>query len=380
MIRSNTINEQDVLQALEKQANVYLLNAPDTYANQELFLKEVLQIAQEKEIDAFVSLQYYAVISLLCKTIQKKYIIWVCRAYDPGIYSYTIISAYNYLFLPDYHRYLEFQDVLKGQVFYLPLAANAERILNQVKEEEKTYDLCMVQDIKEISELGNHPLDLQNNLKDATKGYLEGCMSCQYQRVGLPSVAEHLPRYVKEDLFEKFPINIPGDSVESLEHKYDYQYFNPWITMLERKIYFNALAKKLNFENCRLYSDGKAQVNERVECFQKPNYLTELPNIVKQNKINFVIANRNWKAGIPQIAWDIMAGGNFMLGNYMQDAISLFSEQRPMMYDNSIDMLSKAIYYLKHDEERDKICNTLQEEIICKHTYDRRIACILDKL
>ena len=61
-----------------------------------------------------------------------------------------------------------------------------------------------------------HPLAVESPLKDATKGYLEGCIACQHQLSGLPSMAENLPPYVREDLEKYFVPEISADSVETL--------------------------------------------------------------------------------------------------------------------------------------------------------------------
>jgi spore maturation protein CgeB len=113
---------------------------------------------------------------------------------------------------------------------------------------------------------------------------------------------------------------------------------------------------------------------------ERPDYYTELPLIAKRSKINLVITNRNWASAIPQISWDIMAAGGFLISNIQNDFYEIFKNTVPVMYKYRRDLENKGKYYMKNENERERIAKELSEEVRDKHTYEKRINEILGKI
>lgn len=348
------------------------------------YARKLLSIIEEHSIDAVLSLRYFPVVSITCNAMNVKYVSWICSSYEPTLYSYTLLNNCNYIFLADYILYQEFANGNFEHVFYLPLAVNAERIkkilLTEEKEQEYSTDILMMQDIFTRTELPFNPLSPGSPLKDATKGYLEGCIACQHQLSGLPSMAEHLPLYVREDMEQHFVPEISSDSIEAKAHYYDYRYFNSLITYADRDVHLSTWAKNNYVKKVELYGRGKEYRGEKIYCHKQADYLTELPLIIRKSKINFVVTHRNWKSGIPQISWDIMAAGGFLLSNVQEDFLRLFINCLPVLYRDERDMLSKGIYYLHHEKERQELSESLSEEVCQKHTYKHRLKDIFSNI
>jgi spore maturation protein CgeB len=223
-------------------------------------------------------------------------------------------------------------------------------------------------------------LSVNSPLKDATKGYLDGCLACQYQLSGLPSMAGNLPSYVNDDLIRHFPPQISGDSIENPAHYYDYNYFNPMITYSQRDIHFHNTAVCAEFKNVNLYNGYSDYTTDIAAVHERADYLTQVPLIARKSKINLVITNRNWKSAIPQISWDIMASGGFLISNIQMDYFELFHNTIPVMYENEIDLRDKCKKFIKQDDDREKIANELAQEVRSCHNYEKRIGEIMDKV
>jgi spore maturation protein CgeB len=332
-----------------------------------------------KEIEAFspdvvLSLKYFPTVSIVCKAAGVNYGAWICSSYDPGIYSCTMLEECNYVFFADYSLYQEFAEGGFPHVYYLPLGADTGKIRStEEKAGEYTADLTMMQDIYPRKETGYHPLSADSPLKDATRGYLEGCIACQHQICGLPSMAEHLPGYVWEDLTANFVPETGVDSIEAAAHYYDYRYFNDLITYADRDIHLHTMAKNEHFTRVVLYDHCESYTSEEVECRKWRDMHSQLPVIAADSRINLVITHRNWKSAVPQISWDIMAAGGFLLSNIQGDFFRLFPDKLPILYEDERDMLSKGIYYLHHDEERESLACELAEEVRAKHTCLHRL-------
>lgn len=377
-IHTNVVSDGDVADTLRgMDCHLKEINAPfDDRAKEQEWASLLVTAIEEHGAEAVMSLRYFPVASVVCSVMKIKYICWVCSSYDRGVYSSTLLNECNHIFLADYALYQEFTAGDFPHLDYLPLAANAERIegvLTEAGELDETTDLTMLQDIFSRDAVGYHPLSPDSILTDASKGYLEGCIACQHQLSGLPSMAEHLPSYLLDELKEKFPPELGNDSVETAAHYYDYRYFNPLITWADRDIHLNTIAKNKYFQTVELYNGCKAYTSERIKCYDRVDYMSQLPLVVRRSKINFVATHRNLRSGIPQIAWDIMAAGGFLLTNFQEDYLRLFPECPPVMYTDERQMLSKNIYYLHHDSERRELAGMLKELVVNNHTHMHRL-------
>lgn len=382
-LHTSVLSDKDVTDTLKKMdCNLEEFSAPSGEAEQdEEYVTKLLACMEEHHTDVVMSLRYFSIVSIVCNAMKVRYLSWVCTSYEPGLYSCTMLNACNYIFLADYVLYQEFASNDFPHIFYLPLGANVDRIKRIVersgKEGEYQADVTMLQDIIPRESMPNNPLSTESPLKDATKGYLEGCIACQHQLSGLPSMAEHLPPYVWEDLTSNFVPEIGSDSIETAAHYYDYRYFNSLITYADRDIHLNTVAKNEYFKVVDLYHGYRTYQSDKVRCHERADYLTEVPSIVRQSKINLVITHRNWKSGIPQISWDIMAAGGFLLSNVQEDFLRLFPERMPVLYTEERELLSKAIYFLNHEKERCDLAANLSEIVVQKHTLKHRMETIL---
>ena len=78
--------------------------------------------------------------------------------------------------------------------------------------------------------------------------------------------------------------------------------------------------------------------------------------------------------GIPLRAFDIMGCGGFLLTNYQADFNDYFIPDEDYVYfDSKNDLIEKAGYYLRHDEERNKIAKSGYEKVKEYHNYDIRV-------
>jgi spore maturation protein CgeB len=336
--------------------------------------------------DLVFSLRYFSAVSVICDTAKVKYAAWVCRSYEPDIYSCTLLNECNYIFFADKSLAEEFADGGFKHIYFLPLGVNRERILSVTGsiggDFEYDSDLTMMQDINFRSNVKDNPLSKDSPLSNATKGYLEGCLACQHQISGLPSMAGNLPDYAQVDLAQNFPAKISGDSIETSAHYYDYNYFNRLITYSQRDIHFHYLVScgKFAVNRTHLYNGCDEYTATAFKVHSRADYAVQVPAIARKSKINVVITHRNWKSAIPQMSWDIMASGGFLINNIQSDFFEIFKCTLPVLYEDRVDLRKKGMYYLENDSERESIARGLSEEVLEKHTYENRINELLEKI
>lgn len=371
-LHTDVASDRDVPEVLGKMdCGLACMEAPRDGEGEEGYAERLLHAIEESRAELVFSLKYFPIVSIACEAVAVKYAAWIVSDYDPGVYSCTLLNPCNYVFMADYALYREFQGGGFPHLFFLPMGAYVEWVDRVAAGAGREYqaDLLLPCEIQPRESLGMHPLSPGSPLKDATKGYLEGCIACQHQLSGLHSMAESLPPYVWEDLAAHFAgifcRAVGADSVETPTHYYDSCFFNPLITFADREIHLGAVAKNPHFR--QVWQDNSW---DREEMLRR----------AVGSRINLVIAHRNWRSAVPQIAWDIMAAGGFLLGSWQEDYLRLFPDHPPILYGEEVDMLGKAIYYLHHEQEREKLAGELAQEVRAKHTCRGRLEELLGKI
>lgn len=97
-----------------------------------------------------------------------------------------------------------------------------------------------------------------------------------------------------------------------------------------------------------------------------------------RSKICFNIAMTD---DINMRVYEIMGSKSFLLTNWVPGIEGLFEDGKHLvLYRSEEEMIEKAKYYLAHDDEREKIAQAGYEEVMAKHTIDRRVDRILEEV
>ena len=91
------------------------------------------------------------------------------------------------------------------------------------------------------------------------------------------------------------------------------------------------------------------------------------------SKINLNITLRSIVNGIPLRCFEIIGAGGFLLTNYQGDFASFFEAGVDYVYYDGIkELLDKADYFLKNEDERKQIAAAGLAKIKEAHTYRHR--------
>lgn len=78
--------------------------------------------------------------------------------------------------------------------------------------------------------------------------------------------------------------------------------------------------------------------------------------------------------------FEAMATGSFLLTNWIPTIEELFEDGKHLaLYRSEEEMIDKAKYYIKHDEERENIAKAGYEEVMSKHTIQARVNRIIEE-
>jgi spore maturation protein CgeB len=76
--------------------------------------------------------------------------------------------------------------------------------------------------------------------------------------------------------------------------------------------------------------------------------------------------------------FEAMSCGVFLISDAQKDVLSLFESGKHLIHFNSPrDLIEKIEYYLTHHEQREKIAQAGQQEVLAQHTYKDRINSLL---
>lgn len=342
---------------------------------------EKIEAGIVKEIRSFstdfvFSFNYFPVISLACKQADVRYVSWVYDSPFVLLYSYTVLYPGNYIFLFDKEQYLEFHQSGISTIYYLPLAANTDRLSSMT--DTATYNSSKWKNQTDIAFVGSLYTEKHRfyerleGIQPYTRGYLEGIMAAQKQVHGCNFIQELLSKDIIDDLMRVMPMQPDPSSVESLEFLYAQYVINRQITATERTELLSAIGEYFSYD---LYTPDEQLKLPGCINHGSVDYYDMAPYIFKNTKINLNFSLRSIKSGIPLRAFDIMGAGGFLLTNYQADFSDCYVPGEDFIYyENTDDLLNKINYYLSHEEERAAIARSGFARTAAHHTYKHRIA------
>lgn len=107
------------------------------------------------------------------------------------------------------------------------------------------------------------------------------------------------------------------------------------------------------------------------------------PNYIKEMQASKICFNLSMSYDINAKYFEILSAGSFMLTNYNEHFHKFLDYNKyieKMFYYSEDDLGEKIEYYLKNEEEREKIAKEVYSFIYENHTYDNRAKLILEKI
>lgn len=338
-------------------------------------IDELYQAIQKGNYDFAFSMNYFPMISEACQKAGIPYLSWIYdNPYMKG-YSINIINSCNYIFTFDSAMYEELVAQGVQTVYYAPMAANPDRIL-QLVANGNAYQ----HDISFVGALYNEDHNFYDEfVENATKankeyyiGYVDALIQSQLSLYGT-DILTNIPKEIVDANFASVnewtetnsyfttPERIFADNVLCRK-----------ITALERQ---TLLAQLSETHRVDLYTRNKNATVGSCHNHGYVDYTTEMPKVFAGSRINLNISLKSIRHGIPLRAMEIMGAGGFLLSNFQSDFLLHFEPGIDFVYyEDCKDAIEKAHYYLSHEEERLAIAENGLQKIRAAHTYEIRLA------
>ena len=333
-------------------------------------LEETLSKDIMKADPEFVfTVNYSPIVSRACYRSNVKYVAWT---YDtpmdlPGTDSMELST--NHIFIFDHGEYLKYKNLGFDTVYYLPLASGFCECCGQSKKDDYLYDVSLVGNLYKAT----YPL-IKERLDDYYTGFFDGIMTAQRGIYGSYFVLDLLKERKEEvdRINNKIGLKLSPEQISYSIAAY--------MTYLDRLSLMAMMSKRFN---TALFTGGmdekEIEIMKDLKVLPQVDYYKEMPDVFRKTRINLNPPFRAVWSAIPQRALDIMSSGGFLLSGYTEELQYYFENGRELvLYDSVEDAVAKAQFYLKHDDQREKIRIAGFEKVKSEFRYEDRLKTIIE--
>jgi spore maturation protein CgeB len=344
------------------------------YEKDDEFYTYVLKILEQNVYDCIFSFDYIPILSLIAEEKSIPYISWIYDCPHDTLYSDTIKNDSSYIFAFDREQVKRLSDRGAKHVFHMPLAVNMMRLDRKLGALPDSVDYK--HDISFVGTLYNNNLYSQiNYLPDYVWGYIDAVIAAQSKIYGYNFVEEMLTNNIESQLRQYISVD-DSSSIEIPFKSFMADIINTRITELDRTGLLDMLGEYFKVD---LYTNSASTHLKNVNVLGTVGYEKEMPNVFRNSKINLNMSLRSITSGIPLRVLDICGCGGFCISNYQPEIAEFFELDREIVvYDSAEDLLAKADYYLKHDDERNAIARRGYEKVRNEFTYEKQLKKIFD--
>ncbi len=373
----NAYNLQDILSAFSQAGHetAILEKAIQNPEEDNNYVDQLCCYLKCHSYDFLFSVNYFPVLAQACHESGLLYVCWTCDSPLLAMYHESVFYGTNIIFTFDRSNYETFSALGVANIFHLPLAVHTARLSSQMDTTQpQKYPVCFVGSLYEKNSYDS----IASLLPPYLSGYLEGAMNAQILVSG-------------GNLLEKL---LTDDICLMLENIMDYQkseksfadtrtlFSNTVLgfkaASLERQRCLNALSLHVP---THLFTASPPGILPLVRIHPPVNYLSEMPQVFFESKINLNMTIPNIKTGIPLRVWDILGSGGFALTNFQAEMEGVFQAGGTLdIFESEEELTEKTDFYLKHGTLRRKIAKNGQKLVSEEHNYSIRIQQMLATL
>ncbi len=377
----NFITKYDLYRAMTEQGIDYDLFRSDAKprinAQKDQFQTELEKALEEKAYDAIFSINFFAE---LAEAAHKKDILYICWTYDSpalGALHPSHLLETNRIFLFDFTEYQDYKEYDVPNLYYLPLAVNAKRLIRikPTPVERIKYHA----DISFVGQLYQSDMDQIFPLFDEYgAGYVAAIINTQMNVYGTNIVKELvnenlLKRLCNQKVTEALLKNLNNNFFRDLEELKVWAFsafLLKAVTNKERILLLSLLAKHYQV---KLFTTSKPNL-PNINIYGVVDYNSGMPLVFKCSKINLNITLRNIRSGIPQRILDIMGCHALVMTNYQEDLNKYFEDGKNLLvYSSMEEAMDKCKYYLRHEKEAEKIRQNGYKIVRDQFSYEHQL-------
>lgn len=340
-------------------------------------LAPVEDALKNNNYDYVITYLYITQLSDLCEKYRIPYIAWIYDSPLISVFHESIFNSMNRIFLFDKTMYHRLKQLDIPHIYYMPLAANTNRInaLNITEEDEHQYccDISFVGSLYEKNAYNDLMHQLPAEVVVPMNNYLMHNL-CNWHEVRSWPVLPDIPTHFLTDKthYDTPPIDkfqMPANMYLGLV------FLSRKLAEMERITALNTLAEQFPVD---LYTSDQSEHTANLRVHPPVNYYTALGKVYYLSKINLNFTLPSIETGIPLRIFDIMAYGGFVMSNYQKEFDTLFTPGKDLViFHDLIELKELAAYYLTHEDERIRIAAQGYQTVNRYYSYEHQIQKIL---
>lgn len=370
--RFNGLGEKGIIDSLKRLGyTVFEYDKKcDNYDTDISYLEGLAASIDRYKPDKVFSINYFPIVSKVCKIYGLLYYSWVYDCPELHLYSKSITNKVNRIFVFDKVMYERLKRRSLYNIFYLPLATEpVEDFDSWISNEEKkrySHDITFIGSLYNEKKRQYHQLE---SLPDYERGYIEGLVQAQVNVFGYNFIMDSL----SDDIVERIRKQLGYESIDDYEIE-DREiiadhYIGVYASSIER---IKTLQKVADVHTLSIYTDSDISMLNNVENCGIADSVTMTPKIYHLSKINLNITMKPIQSGVPLRVFDVLGVGGFLITNYQPEILKYFEDGKDLVVYESLDDLQYKIhYYLEHEDERKKIARQGYKKVKENFTYEK---------
>lgn len=336
------------------------------------------QLIRERRAEVLLSFSFHAALSEVCQKQGILYFSLLTAAEELPWYQTQAHHLCNVFFTADSVQLQECKRHGLEQVFYLPFAAGLEK---QARREGESREGGMQAENSggqgRITFAGSGKehivYDRLQSLPEMMKGYLDGITQSQALLYNVSIYKQVIDEKLLASLMQLLKLHEAGENKEHYRALFEGTILSAEVTRQERRRILGLLSKEYESRFCwhSPYEEGAIG-----SCQPQRNipYGDELYQFYRDSAVNLNLTNRAWQCGIPLRVWDVLYAGGFLITNYQADLMEYFEPGKELViFEDAGDLVEKAGFYLKHEEERRRIAKAGCAKVRREHTWEKRL-------
>jgi len=342
-------------------------------------LKLLDEALKSYSADLIFSMNYYPVISEICRIYGILYCSLIVDAPIFELYSHTVTNSCNRIFTFDGAMINENPALKNANIVSIPLCTDFEAFDKVCREADSNMRKKFSADISFVGTLYSDKC-LYNKLEDIpdyVRGFVDGIVEAQLKVYGYNFIKqavtdEIVDYFVKQPQLYHFPEKSDKDYTAVVAH----EIIGMKVSEQERIRLLTALSDKYSVN---IYTGSDTSCMPDIHNCGFAKTYSEMPLIFRESRINLNITSKTIQTGLPLRIFDVLACGGFLITNYQEQLSETFEIGRDLeIYSSEEELIEKVGFYLKNDDLRNKIARSGYEKVKANHTYNIRIKQILD--
>lgn len=374
----NSLTHPYIYKAMKEQGIhldiAHLPYKPRKEEDYDKFKETLRKMLKLKHYDVVFSINFFDLIADVCHDKGVLYVAWTYDCPSLGGRKEARFYDTNRIFLFDSGEVALHNALGEPNVYHMNLAVDVEELaaLNETEEQKQKYT-------SEISFVGRlysvQQRKMMQLLTPYWAGYLQALVNTQFKIYNADILNELVndklldmvvtPEFSEEMIKFQQSLGVYKDTPVAQALKV---FLQQAVTNKERVTMLSVLSNyfPVNF----FTSDEQEPALEKVHFCGSVDYWEEMPLVFRNSKINLNITSRTITKGVPQRCLDVMGCRGLLMSNYQEDMFEYLENGRDLIiYSDLGDAVEKADFYLKHEDEAQRIRENGYQKMIDCYSY-----------